>query len=112
VSQVVFKRLGLGLTAWSAQGMFTHREHTVLFCTISRPDVNLFRSVVMQADSQAFVVIGHGHQATGGVFRQTMRRGTRDLKEPMSATLDSDAKKLGEGDETAEEQIASAATYQ
>lgn len=74
VTQAVFNHLGLGVTAWPAQGMFTSARHTVLFCTISRPDVHTFQTVVARADPHAFVVVGHGHQATGGVFRQTMRR--------------------------------------
>jgi uncharacterized membrane-anchored protein YitT (DUF2179 family) len=74
VTGMVFNRLGLGITAWPARGMFTAAEHTVLFCTVSRPDVDLVRSVVMEADPDAFVVIGHGHQATGGVYRKTLRR--------------------------------------
>jgi uncharacterized membrane-anchored protein YitT (DUF2179 family) len=109
VSQIVFQRLGLGLTAWPAQGMFTHREHTVLFCTISRPDVNLFKSVVMQADPHAFVVIGHGHQATGGVFRQNLRREERTLKQPMQATPDASEEKSGDVETTIERGGAGAA---
>lgn len=70
VSRTVFSRLRLGITAWPAQGMFTTETHTVLFCTVSRPDVNVLKSVVVEADPRAFVVIGHGHQAIGGVFRQ------------------------------------------
>jgi len=112
VSQIVFERLGLGLTAWPAQGMFTHREHTVLFCTISRPDVNLFKSVVLQADPDAFVVIGHGHQATGGVFRQNMRRETRTLKQPMQATPDASEEKPGDVDAATERRGVGAATSQ
>jgi len=74
VTRTVFSRLGIGVTAWSAQGMFTAAEHTVLFCTVSRPDVNALKGAVMDVDPGAFVVIGHGHQATGGVFRRTMHQ--------------------------------------
>jgi uncharacterized membrane-anchored protein YitT (DUF2179 family) len=76
VTRTVFSRLGIGVTAWSAQGMFTAAEHTVLFCTVSRPDMNALKGVVTEADPDAFVVIGHGHQATGGVYRRVMRRQT------------------------------------
>ncbi|MFQ5611332.1 MAG: YitT family protein [Anaerolineae bacterium] len=69
VSRAVINQLGLGITAWPAQGMFTETDHVVLFCTVSRPDVNILREMVAEIDPRAFVVIGHGHQATGGVFR-------------------------------------------
>jgi uncharacterized membrane-anchored protein YitT (DUF2179 family) len=73
VTQMVFSRLGLGVTAWPAQGMFTAEEHTVLFCTVSRPEVNALKAVVIEVDPEAFVVIGHGHQASGGVLRRASR---------------------------------------
>lgn len=71
VAEAVFHELRLGVTSWPAEGMFTEREHTVLFCTVSRPYERALRSVVTQADPQAFLVIGHGHQASGGVFGLT-----------------------------------------
>jgi uncharacterized membrane-anchored protein YitT (DUF2179 family) len=69
VSQAVLKRLRLGVTSWSAQGMFTEKGHTFLFCTVSRSDVNTLRKTITAEDPGAFVVIGHGHQAIGGVIR-------------------------------------------
>jgi len=77
VTQVVFSRLGIGVTAWPAQGMFTAEAHTVLFCTVSRPDVNGLKTVVIEVDPEAFVVIGHGHQASGGVLRRVRPGQTR-----------------------------------
>jgi len=70
VSQALLRQLAIGVTTWPAQGEFTGAEHTVLFCTLSRPDVNTLKSVVAQVDPRAFVVIGHGHQASGGVVRR------------------------------------------
>ena len=69
VSHAILARLGTGVTAWAGRGMFTDAEHAVLFCTISRPDVNTLKTVVAEADPYAFVVIGQGHQARGGVLR-------------------------------------------
>jgi uncharacterized membrane-anchored protein YitT (DUF2179 family) len=69
VAEAVMSRLGIGVTAWAAQGKFTQEPHTVLFCTVSRPDVDPLRSAVSEGDPAAFLVIGHGHQATGGVLR-------------------------------------------
>jgi uncharacterized membrane-anchored protein YitT (DUF2179 family) len=71
VSQGLLSRLGVGVTAWSAQGMFTKSERAILFCTVIRSDVNTLKVVVSDIDPQAFVVIGHGHQASGGVLRKT-----------------------------------------
>lgn len=68
VSQALLERLRLGVTSWPAQGMFSETRHTFLFCTVSRADVNILRTTVMSEDPDAFVVIGHGHQAIGGII--------------------------------------------
>ena len=67
VAEAVFERLRLGITAWPAKGMFTEEEHTVLFFAVSRPNVNALKSVVLEIDRQAFIVIAHGHQTVGGI---------------------------------------------
>ncbi len=74
VSRALLNRLQLGVTAWAGQGMFTESQRTILFCTVSRPDVNAVRAILDEVDPDAFVVIGHGHQARGGVLRSNGRR--------------------------------------
>ena len=81
ISRAVTKRLGLGITAWPARGMFTEQEHTVLFCTISRPDMHILRQLVIEIDPRAFVVIGQGHQAIGGVLPRNLLVPEGDAKE-------------------------------
>ncbi len=81
VSQAVMERLNLGITSWPARGMFTESRHTFLFCTVSRSDVNTLRRTILSGDPDAFVVIGHGHQAIGGVIR---RVNPNDLPQELS----------------------------
>jgi uncharacterized membrane-anchored protein YitT (DUF2179 family) len=69
VGGVLMDRLGVGVTRWIGEGMYTQEDHTILFCTVTRPDVELLRSVVTEIDPQAFVVVGQGHQASGGMVR-------------------------------------------
>lgn len=69
VGAMLMERLGVGVTGWDGEGMYTRDAHKVLFCTVTRPDVELLRSVVRDIDPQAFVVVGQGHQAWGGVLR-------------------------------------------
>jgi uncharacterized membrane-anchored protein YitT (DUF2179 family) len=68
VADALLQRLEIGVTAWTGEGMFTEKTHSVLFCTVSRPFVNTLREIVQQVDPHAFIVITHGHQATGGVI--------------------------------------------
>ncbi|HRV96407.1 MAG TPA: YitT family protein [Anaerolineae bacterium] len=75
ISRALFERLGVGITGWDSKGMYTHTEKTTLFCTVYRPDIALVKVVVGQVDPGAFVVIGQGHQASGGVLRHKIQRG-------------------------------------
>ncbi len=84
VTQAVFAQFGLGVTAWPAQGMFTEAQHTVLFCTVNRPDVNALKSAVRWVDPKAFVVVGHGHQSSGGVIPRS--RNTSAPAEPKPSS--------------------------
>jgi len=70
VSQGLLSDLGVGVTSWSGQGMYTKTEHEILFCTVLRSDVNALRTIVSDIDQDAFIVIGQGHRASGGVLRQ------------------------------------------
>ncbi len=69
VSEALLSQMKVGVTAWSGEGMYTGSERKVLFCTISRPDVGRLKSLVSQVSPGSFIVIGQGHQATGGVLR-------------------------------------------
>ena len=71
VSQGILNRLGVGVTSWSVQGMYTKSKHAILFCTVFRSDANSLRTTVSNIDQGAFIVIGQGHRASGGVLRQT-----------------------------------------
>ncbi len=89
VAHALLDRLHLGVTTWPVEGAFTEHQHTILFCTVGRPRERALRSVVTQVDPHAFVVTGHGHQATGGMLGQTRRpdkdrhpHQNRDMTEP------------------------------
>jgi uncharacterized membrane-anchored protein YitT (DUF2179 family) len=70
VAHVLLEDLGRGVTSWPGKGMFTEQEHTVLFVTIARPQVNRLRRLVFSVDPNAFVVIGQGHVAYGHGFKR------------------------------------------
>lgn len=70
VSQAIITDLQRGVTGWDGRGMFTQKDHTVLFVTILRPQVNALQQLVLDVDPAAFVVIGQGHVAYGAGFRK------------------------------------------
>jgi uncharacterized membrane-anchored protein YitT (DUF2179 family) len=67
------ERLGVGVTAWAGKGMFSKTEHTTLFSTVNRSDVNVLKAIVSDADPKAFVVIAQGHQTKGGRLRKSVK---------------------------------------
>ncbi|MFZ0544196.1 MAG: YitT family protein [Candidatus Promineifilaceae bacterium] len=68
VTQVLMNRLGQGVSQWEIIGSYTGRPHTMLMCTVHRPQVNNLKQLVAQTDPDAFVIIGDAHQALGAGF--------------------------------------------
>lgn len=73
VASAVLDELRRGVTAWEGRGMFTEKSHSVLFITVTRPQVNALRKLVQTIDPNAFIVIGQGHIAYGQGFRKTRK---------------------------------------
>ena len=71
ISRALLERLHVGVTAWPGKGMFTRETHTILFCTVIRSDAHTLKEIVADIDADAFVVIGQGHQASGGMLRES-----------------------------------------
>ncbi len=70
VATMVLEGMGRGVTGWDAKGMYTEQPHTVLYVTIGRGQVNTLRRLVLEADPEAFLVLGQGHSAFGKGFRE------------------------------------------
>jgi uncharacterized membrane-anchored protein YitT (DUF2179 family) len=81
VTSALQQRMGIGVTYWQGQGMYSGNPQGVLFCTISRPDVETLKGLVYEIDPISFVVIGQGHQARGGTFGMHNQR-NRSVAQP------------------------------
>lgn len=68
VSQALIQTLGRGVSQWEITGGYTGQSHSMIFCTVYRPQVNELKRVVAEVDKKAFVVIGTAHQALGFGF--------------------------------------------
>lgn len=69
VGQGILHGLGRGLTKLSGWGMYTGQERSVLYCVVSRAEVERLKSLVAESDPRAFVVIGHAYEALGEGFQ-------------------------------------------
>jgi uncharacterized membrane-anchored protein YitT (DUF2179 family) len=69
VAQRVLDELQRGVTMWQGTGMYSGQERQILLCAVSRAEVNPIKTIVHEADPQAFVVIGEAYEAFGEGFK-------------------------------------------
>jgi uncharacterized membrane-anchored protein YitT (DUF2179 family) len=68
VARALIDGLGRGVSQWEITGAYTGQSHTMLLCTVYRPQVNELKELVAESDREAFVTIGTAHQALGFGF--------------------------------------------
>lgn len=68
VAQALMAGLGRGVSHWQITGSYMDEAHSMLLCTVYRPQVNDVKRIVATVDPAAFVVIGMAHQALGAGF--------------------------------------------
>jgi uncharacterized membrane-anchored protein YitT (DUF2179 family) len=69
VSQQILSVMERGVTILSGTGAYTGAERPVLYCVVTRAEVNQLKELVREADPNAFMVIGVAHEALGEGFR-------------------------------------------
>ena len=75
LADTVFSTMRVGVTGWEATGMYSHSEHHILFCTVSRAEARRLVEAIRDADPDAFTVIGNAHQRRGGLVKGGKPRG-------------------------------------
>ncbi len=58
-----------GVTILQGKGGFTGADRPVLYCVVTRSEVNQLKELVHEADPDAFMVIGTAHEALGEGFQ-------------------------------------------
>ena len=69
VADKIMRDLARGVTLWTGVGMYSGQERQILFCTVSRAEINPLKALIHEADPQAFVVIGEAYEAFGEGFK-------------------------------------------
>jgi uncharacterized membrane-anchored protein YitT (DUF2179 family) len=69
VSRSILTDLERGVTSLEVTGEYTGTKRTMLYCVIIRSEVSVLKSLVLEADPQAFIVIGQAHEVLGEGFR-------------------------------------------
>lgn len=70
VSKRICTILDRGVTILPGTGAWTKQSRPVLYCVLSRSEINILKTIVSEADPSAFMVIGQANEALGGGFQQ------------------------------------------
>jgi uncharacterized membrane-anchored protein YitT (DUF2179 family) len=63
VTRVVLDEMERGVTILSGKGGYTNEDRPVLYCVITRSEVNQLKQLVKEIDPRALMVIGSAHEA-------------------------------------------------
>ena len=69
VAGQIMAELQRGVTRWPGVGMYSGQDRPVLFCVVTRAEVNPVKAIIHEVDPDAFVVIGEAQEALGEGFK-------------------------------------------
>ncbi len=69
VTRAIIQQLERGVTILPGTGGYTGAPRPVLYCVVTRSEVNQLKVLVHEADPKAFMVIGTAHEALGEGFK-------------------------------------------
>lgn len=73
VTHSIMTVLERGVTILPGTGAYTGAQRPVLYCVITRSEVNPLKELVREIDPRAFMVIGQAHEALGEGFRPLVK---------------------------------------
>ena len=73
VSRAILETMERGVTILPGTGAYTGESRPVLYCVVTRAEVNQLKALVREADPKAFMVIGQAHEALGEGFRPLIK---------------------------------------
>ena len=74
VADTILKEMERGVTVLAGTGAYTGKDRPVLYTVVTRSEVQMLKTIVHEADAQAFMVIGAAHEALGEGF-QSFKKG-------------------------------------
>ncbi len=69
VAQKILEEMERGVTLLPGTGAYTGAARTVLYCVVTRSEIVMLKTIVHEADPQAFMVIGQAHEVLGEGFK-------------------------------------------
>ena len=71
----ILSETGRGVTILNGTGAYTGASRSVLYCVVSRSEVQQIKMIVHEQDPNAFLVIGQAHEALGEGFQSFKKQG-------------------------------------
>jgi uncharacterized membrane-anchored protein YitT (DUF2179 family) len=75
VSQRILHEMERGVTILEGAGAYTDEPRPVLYCVVTRSEIQQLKTLVHEADPKAFMVIGVAHEALGEGFQSFKKQG-------------------------------------
>jgi uncharacterized membrane-anchored protein YitT (DUF2179 family) len=69
VARQIMDCLERGVTILPARGAYSGKTRAILYCVVTRAEIQKLKTIVHETDSQAFMVIGSAHEALGEGFQ-------------------------------------------
>jgi uncharacterized membrane-anchored protein YitT (DUF2179 family) len=69
VVAAITEELGRGTTIINAKGGYTMKDRPIVFCVVNAGEVIRLKTIVHDADPDAFMVVGHANEALGEGFK-------------------------------------------
>lgn len=70
ISELILNKMERGVTTMPVRGAYTGASRTLLYCVVSRSEVPQIKSLIHEIDRDAFIVVGHAHEAIGEGFKK------------------------------------------
>ncbi len=87
VADTLSSMFGRGVTVMEAQGYYSKSDKTVLYCVVNRFEVNKMKEAVIEADSQAFIVINDVTDSLGSSLKINRRKKSNKNTPPDNISL-------------------------
>ncbi len=76
VAERILSEMERGVTILNGTGAYTGTARPVLYCVVSRSEVQQLKTIVHEMDPKAFMVIGQAHEALGEGFQSFKKPGS------------------------------------
>lgn len=75
IAKEIMVVLDRGVTILPGTGAYTGQQRPVLYCVVTRSEINKVKAIIHEIDPEAFLIIGDAHEALGEGFKRLVPPG-------------------------------------